>query len=33
MKRTVRNNINPTYSLHDMKVIAFEATDKVHPSN
>ena len=27
MKRTVRNNINPTYSLHNMKVIAFEATD------
>ena len=24
MKRTIRENINPAYSLHDMNVIAFE---------
>ena len=27
MKRTIRNNINTAYSLHDMNVIAFEVTD------
>lgn len=27
MKRTVRNNINTPYSLHDMNVISFECTD------
>lgn len=27
MKRTVRNNINSPYSLHDMNVIAFEVID------
>ncbi|MBQ4572457.1 MAG: hypothetical protein IJA80_04185 [Clostridia bacterium] len=27
MKRTIRDNINPEYSLHDMTVIAFDVTD------
>lgn len=27
MKRTIRDNINSAYSLHDMNVIAFEITD------
>ena len=27
MKRTIRNNINTAYSLHDMNVIAFEIID------
>lgn len=27
MKRTIRNNINPPYTLHDRNVIAFEAVD------
>ena len=27
MKRTIRNNINTAYSLHDMNVIAFETID------
>ena len=27
MKRTIRNHINPPYSLHDMNVVSFEVTD------
>ncbi|MBE6851955.1 MAG: hypothetical protein E7505_00565 [Ruminococcus sp.] len=27
MKRTIRHNINSTYSLHDMNVIAFQITE------
>ena len=27
MKRTIRENINSPYTLHDMNVIAFEVTD------
>ena len=27
MKKTIRNNINSPYSLHDMNVFAFEVTD------
>ena len=27
MKRTIRDNINPPYTLHDMNVISFEVTD------
>ena len=27
MRRTVRKNINPVFSLHDMNVVAFEVSD------
>lgn len=27
LKRTIRNNINQPYTLHDMNVISFEITD------
>lgn len=27
LKRTIRTNINPPYSLHDMNVVSFEVND------
>lgn len=27
LKRTIRGNINPPYSLHDMNVFSFEVND------